>query len=114
MQVCLASKARLRHDPQSGRHVLLYPERGLELSESAAAIARLCQEEIAIGALVDALWDAARGADIADAGDVAGRLGAAESGAGALRARIERDVLAFLSALERRGLLITRGGAQDD
>ena len=84
----LASKARLRFDPRSGRHVLLYPERGLDLSESAARIAALCAEERTVGGIVDALCAEATGEP---------------------RARIESDVLAFLHKLEDRGLLVVSG-----
>lgn len=38
----LARKAKLRVDPSSGDTLLLYPESGLALNESAAAIVRLC------------------------------------------------------------------------
>jgi coenzyme PQQ biosynthesis protein PqqD len=85
-RVRLAGKARLRFDERSGKHVLLYPERGLELSESAARIAQLCSggDRTARG-IVDEL--------AAAAGDEP-------------RARIESDVMAFLQVLEDRGLLV--------
>ena len=38
----LARKARLRDDRVSGETLLLYPEHGLVLNPSAAAILRLC------------------------------------------------------------------------
>jgi coenzyme PQQ biosynthesis protein PqqD len=38
----LARKARLRTDRLSGETLLLYPEHGLVLNPSAAAIVRLC------------------------------------------------------------------------
>ena len=38
----LARKARLRTDPLSGDTLLLFPEHGLILNPSAAAILRLC------------------------------------------------------------------------
>ncbi|HEY6176730.1 MAG TPA: PqqD family peptide modification chaperone [Kofleriaceae bacterium] len=38
----IARKARLRTDRVSGETLLLYPEHGLVLSPSAAAILRLC------------------------------------------------------------------------
>lgn len=38
----LAKKARLKWDARTKRYLLLYPERGLELSETAAAILDLC------------------------------------------------------------------------
>jgi pyrroloquinoline quinone biosynthesis protein D len=52
----LARKARLRTDRLTGETVLLYPEHGLVLNASAAAILRLC--------------------DGRSAGDIAGELGA--------------------------------------
>jgi hypothetical protein len=41
-RVRLATKARLRRDHISGATMLLYPEHGLMLNESASAILRLC------------------------------------------------------------------------
>jgi coenzyme PQQ biosynthesis protein PqqD len=81
----LARKVRLRVDPLSGKSMLLYPERGLELSETAARIARLCTEERTVAAIVDGLVE----------------LYGAEP-----RAVIEAEVLTFLRALEDRGLLV--------
>ncbi|HVR03926.1 MAG TPA: pyrroloquinoline quinone biosynthesis peptide chaperone PqqD [Polyangia bacterium] len=81
----LASKARLRLDPRSGKHVLLYPERGLELTETAARIAALCGQGLTVADIVETL---------------AAAYGDAE------RARIEDEVLTFLRALDERGLLI--------
>jgi pyrroloquinoline quinone biosynthesis protein D len=52
----LARKARLRTDRLTGETVLLYPEHGLVLNASAAAILRLC--------------------DGRSAGDIAAELGA--------------------------------------
>ena len=65
----LARKARLRLDPPSGRTLLLYPEHGLELNDSAAAILALCD-----GRRVD---DIARGlaAPLADVLAFLDRLG---------------------------------------
>jgi coenzyme PQQ biosynthesis protein PqqD len=79
----LASKARLRFDARSGKQILLYPERGLELTDSAARIVALCSEGRTVAAIVDALAAAA----------------------GESRERIEGEVLAFLRALDERGLL---------
>ena len=84
-RVRLARKARLRHDPLSGKTMLLYPEQGLELSDTAAAIATLCGPGGTVVAIVDALCD---------------RF------AGEPRARIEAAALVFLRALFDRGLLI--------
>jgi coenzyme PQQ biosynthesis protein PqqD len=80
----LARKARLRFDARGGKEVLLYPERGLELSVTAAEIVRLCTGELTVAAIVDHLH-ARHGAEP--------------------RARIEAEVLAFLGELEARGLL---------
>ncbi len=82
-RVRLAHKVRLRRDPRTNKMVLLYPERGLELSETAGDIAALCDGRSA-GAIVEAL--AARYAGVA-------------------RERMEQDVLAFLRTLAERGLL---------
>lgn len=38
----LAKKARLRFDRHSGQYMIVYPERGLALNASAAAIAKHC------------------------------------------------------------------------
>ena len=80
----LAPRARLRLDRRSGRRLLLYPERGLLLTETAAEIVGLLDGRHTIAAIVDAL--------------------VAAHGAGA-RAAIERDVFAFLDALAARALL---------
>jgi coenzyme PQQ biosynthesis protein PqqD len=81
----LARKARLRFDARSGKHVLLYPERGLELSPSAARIVEQCAEGLSAAAIVDRL--AAEHPD-------------------APRATIEADVMALLAKLDERGLLV--------
>ena len=80
---CLASKARLRFDARSGKQMLLYPERGLELTDSASRIVALCAEGRTVAAIVDALVAAS----------------------GEPRARLEDEVLTFLRALDERGLL---------
>ena len=41
----LSPKVRLRVDRRTGRYLLLYPERGLELNETATEIARCCTGE---------------------------------------------------------------------
>ena len=51
----LNPKARLRFDRRTGRHLLLYPETGLELNDTAAAIVRLCTGEWTIDDMVDQL-----------------------------------------------------------
>lgn len=86
-RVRLAARVRLRFDRHSGKHVLLYPERGLELNPSGERIALLCREERSVGEIVELL--------VAQANE-------------APRAVIERDVLDFLRALDDRGLLEVR------
>ena len=83
-RVRLAPKARLQRDRLSGKAFLLYPERGLELSESAARIVAACAGERTIAAIVDELTAAS----------------------GEPRERIESEVLSFLRALDDRGLLV--------
>ena len=80
----LAAKARLRFDRKSSRYMLLYPERGLELSDSAARIVALCDGERTVAAIVDEL----------------------SAASGEPRERIESEVLSFLRALDVRGLLV--------
>lgn len=81
----LAAKARLRVDPRSGKHMLLYPERGLELTESASRIAKLCGKGLTVAAIVEKLASAHADAD---------------------HQRIEDEVLTFLRSLDERGLLV--------
>jgi coenzyme PQQ biosynthesis protein PqqD len=83
-RVRLAPKARLQNDRLSGKAFLLYPERGLELSESAARIVAACVVEKPVAAIVDELTAAS----------------------GEPRERIESEVLSFLDALDDRGLLV--------
>jgi coenzyme PQQ biosynthesis protein PqqD len=85
-RLSLARQVRLKLDPRSGRQVLLYPEKGLELNETAARVAALCGEERAVA-------------------DILERMVATVDGATA-RATVEDEVLAFLRALEDRGLLV--------
>jgi coenzyme PQQ biosynthesis protein PqqD len=80
----LASRVRLRFDRARGRHMLLYPERGMALNASAAAIAELCSGELSVAEIVERLHGAS---------------------GGATRDEVERDVRAFLSALQERALL---------
>ena len=53
--VRISSKARLRFDRHSQKHMLLYPERGLLLSDSAADILALCTEARSVSAIVETL-----------------------------------------------------------
>lgn len=80
----LASKARLQRDPKTQKFVLLYPERGLALSDTAAGILQLCDGRTPVVAIVDTL--AARYSQSS-------------------RADVERDVFAFLQSLLDRALL---------
>ncbi|HMF44925.1 MAG TPA: pyrroloquinoline quinone biosynthesis peptide chaperone PqqD [Polyangia bacterium] len=83
-RVRLAAKARLQRDRLTGKPFLLYPERGLELSDSAARIVALCKADRTVAAIVDELTAAS----------------------GEPRERIESEVLSFLRALDDRGLLV--------
>ena len=83
-RVRLAPKARVQRDRLSGKTFLLYPERGLELSESAARIVAACGDGRTVTAIVDELTAAS----------------------GEPRERIESEVLSFLGALDDRGLLV--------
>jgi len=53
--VRLTPKARLRFDRHSQKHMLLYPEHGIVLSQTAADVLTLCVEARAIGAIVETL-----------------------------------------------------------
>lgn len=80
----LARKARLRFDRHTNQHWLLYPERGLLLSRSAAAIAQLCTGSRTVDEIVDELHAASSGAS---------------------RDQIAQDVQHFLGSLKERALL---------
>ena len=84
----LAARARLRFDRHAGAWLLLYPERGLALNATAAAVAQLLTGEHGVDAIVDRVH--------ATAPDVA-------------RPVVERDVLAFLDQLRDRRLLEDAG-----
>jgi len=79
----LASKARLRFDRKSTRYMLLYPEKGLELNETAADILKLCTGEHSLAEIIDQL-SRKYGRDAPD---------------------LERDVVAFLQTMADRGLV---------
>lgn len=80
----LSKKARLRFDRHSGKSMIVYPERGLELNEAAAAIAKKCDGSRSIAAIAEEL---------------------AHEHEGASAAEIETDVLAFVEDLRKKGLL---------
>lgn len=63
----LSPKVRLRFDRRTGRHLLVYPETGLELNDTAAAIVRHCTGEWTIEDMVDHL---ARAYDHASPGEI--------------------------------------------
>jgi coenzyme PQQ biosynthesis protein PqqD len=83
----LAPRARLRLDRQTGGYVLLYPEKGLALNATSAAIAQRCNGELTVQEIVNQLGQQFAEQDTA---------------------RLEREVVEFLHALAERGLL---GGA---
>jgi pyrroloquinoline quinone biosynthesis protein D len=64
--------------------MLIYPERGMVLNESAAAIAELCTGEHTLNSIVERL--------------LGGR-------SGATREEVARDVQAFLEQLSERALI---------
>lgn len=80
----LSPKVRLRFDRRTGRYLLLYPEKGLELNGTATEIAGLCTGECTID-------------------DIAQRL--ARIYVDVSPVEIKRDVHAFLNTLAGRGLL---------
>jgi coenzyme PQQ biosynthesis protein PqqD len=53
----LAPKARVREDRLTGKSLLLYPERGLALNETAAEILSLCTGEATVAEIIEALVD---------------------------------------------------------
>ena len=79
----LAGKVRLRFDRHSGQHLLLYPERGMQLDARAAEILQLCDGSRTVSAV---------------AAELAQRHHHDSSA-------IERDVLVFLQQLRDRCLV---------
>lgn len=51
----LAPKAKLRLDPKTGKYILLYPEKGLLLNPTGAAILQLCDGERTLSAIIATL-----------------------------------------------------------
>ncbi|HSB73801.1 MAG TPA: pyrroloquinoline quinone biosynthesis peptide chaperone PqqD [Candidatus Methylomirabilis sp.] len=84
----LASKARLRWDRREGKHMLLYPERGLLLNATAADIVQRCTGEQTVGGIVDQL---------------------VEKYPGKAREEMEAEVMAFLGRMHSRGLVQVEG-----
>jgi pyrroloquinoline quinone biosynthesis protein D len=90
MRPRLAPKVRLRKDAKSGRYLLLYPERGMQLNATGSDIAELCTGEATVGQIVDVLTERYKPAE---------------------RETVEREVLAFLNALYERALVVDASGA---
>jgi pyrroloquinoline quinone biosynthesis protein D len=82
--VRLAPKARIRFDRIRDQHMLLYPERGLILSGTAADVVSLLDQARAVGSIVE---------------DLVVKYGESN------RAAIARDVLDLLRDLRERGLI---------
>lgn len=80
----LAKKARLRFDRHSKRHMIVYPERGLVLNESAATIVKMCDGSLNLGQILHSLC---RDAEPASAD------------------RIVADVHELIESLAKKGLL---------
>lgn len=80
----LAKKARLKLDRHADKYMIIYPERGLELNDEAAAIAKKCDGTRSIAVIAEEL---------------------AQEHEGATREGIEKDVLAFVARLRDSGLL---------
>ena len=51
----LAPKTKLRLDPKTGKYILLYPEKGLLLNATGAAILERCTGEQPLSAIILAL-----------------------------------------------------------
>ena len=79
----LASMARLRWDRKDGRHLLLSPERGLVLNETATLVVQLCDGTLTTAGVIERC---------------AQKYGQTE--------RIEGDVRALLRELHARGLVV--------
>jgi pyrroloquinoline quinone biosynthesis protein D len=77
----LARRARLRFDRLGNGHVLLAPERGFRLNESAAAVLRLCDGQRSLLQIAQRLAPPAQ------------------------EAQVLADVLALANYLQGRGLL---------
>jgi len=80
----LARRVKLRRDHRTGEHVLLYPEKGLLLNATSAAIASRCTGELSVAEIASQLSDEFREDDVE---------------------RLQREVLELLAALAERGLL---------
>jgi coenzyme PQQ biosynthesis protein PqqD len=97
----LAKKARLRFDRHSGGHMIVYPERGLALNESAAEIAKRCDGTRSVERIIEELVSARARARL---GEDTSREAASGSSANDGE-EIRRDVVAFVEELAKKGLL---------
>jgi coenzyme PQQ biosynthesis protein PqqD len=88
MRPTLAAKARLRKDVRSGRYLLLYPERGMDLNATGVEVVRLCDGQTTVSEIVETL---------------ARRYASTPSDV------VESEVLSFLGALQDRALLAGDG-----
>ena len=79
----LASKTKLRLDPKSGKYILLYPEKGLLLNATGAAILKLCTGERTLSWIISALTLEFQSE----------------------QAKVQAEVLTFVQGLLDRGLL---------
>jgi coenzyme PQQ biosynthesis protein PqqD len=80
----LAAKARLRRDRRDGRFLLLSPERGLILNDTAQEVLCLCTGHVSVATIIETLRSRHP--------DVSGES-------------IARDVMAFVWDLQSRGLV---------
>jgi pyrroloquinoline quinone biosynthesis protein D len=55
LRLKLAPKCKLRLDPKSGKYILLYPEKGLLLNPTGAAILQRCDGQQPLSAMIAAL-----------------------------------------------------------
>jgi pyrroloquinoline quinone biosynthesis protein D len=79
----LTRKVRLKYDALEKQFVVLYPERGIKLSESAAEILQRCDGERTLETIA---------AELAHA-------------SGAPLAVVRKDVIAFVAEMKKRGVL---------
>lgn len=80
----LSARARLKWDRVESRYLLLYPERGLALSQSAAAILKLCDGDHPVDAIVE---------------EMVRTHGAADPDV------VRQDVVSLLETMRKRGLI---------
>jgi len=83
----LARAARLRLDAQTHSYILLSPERGLLLNDSATEVVLRCTGELTIQEIVDTLFQASTPEQ------------------GLSHTTVQEDVLNLITALHRRNLL---------